>query len=167
MKNKLFYILLGLLLVIFALDFIPVKKALKDTDITRDNIEYVFCYEPKTLGPEIVNWVTYGYKDSEIHEYEYQFQVSIIGKNPYDYFTELDFEPIDLYNDIGGSNKFVLKGNIQKINGDYQRLDVTIEDWDIIYPINRLSFRNRYVSKKYLTIYDYDWFLVIKDWVKM
>ncbi len=160
LKMKWFRILLGIALFLFLLDFIPVKFAKKDAYVTIDNQKYVFCYEPKTgYEPEFVNWST----DDYLH------YVKIKGKNPYDYFTEKDFDPIMLVNSpySDGNNKFVFYGEMQEFWDDENgsTVAVDIEGWDIVYPINRLSFRKNYVPKSYLTIYDFNWKEVLKTFL--
>ena len=152
--------------VSLALDFIPVKYAKKDAYTIIDGQEYVFCYEPKTNGSNIVDWVAYGYND-EIDYDITPLQASVIGKNPYDCFTKRDFEPIKLYNRAApdDSNKYILYGDIQKVIGSDEQISeliIDVKDWDIIYPVNRLSIRRHYVPKNYLTVYDYNWINVIR-----
>ena len=61
-------------------------------------------------------------------------------------------------------NKFVFVGNEISSNtvGDLEidgvqekTIDFQVDDWQIVYPIKRDSFRDIYAPKSYLTIYDY------------
>ena len=165
MKKKIF-ILIGITVLLFALDFVPVKFAKKDTDVIIDNEKYVFCYEPKTSGLHSINWVACGYKEGKEDFDLPWFEVIIDGYDPYDSLSNFDFDPIDLYNHNKlQRNRFVLRGEMNVSRGDLIKnvIDIESEGWDILYPVNRLSFRRFYVPANYLTVYDFDWIKVIKS----
>lgn len=144
------YILFGMLL----LDFIPIKFAKKD------EFSVVFVNQPK-LGSG-VEWATYDESDNN-----YTAGYIIDGMAPDRVLRKGDFDKTRLFlNQDSSINKFVIYYDEEPILLEtemWSTYRITAKDWDIIYPINRASFRKYYTSKSYLTVYDYNWFSLVKE----
>ena len=100
--------------------------------------------------------VTGGNWEAENYANEQLFFDGLIGKNP---MKVLDKNFSTDYLEPSG-NKYIFSGEI--IEKDDSIYDLNIFEWDILYPIQRKSIRMLYAPRHYLTIYDYDWFNVIK-----
>ena len=153
-KIILLFLALVLLLIgscFFLMEFIPVKYAIENKDAS----SYICYYEPKTNGPDLLNWTfLVDNEDGSRTGYE----VKVIGETPYDVLNYNDFEPISHYNLPGESMGVVFYGDIVEADLIDERYDYIIYStgWEIVGPIKRSSFRNKYVSKDYLTIYDFN-----------
>jgi hypothetical protein len=85
----------------------------------------------------------------------------VYGNNPYQILSRKDF----YYNntewvvDIG----FILNGKLQILDRKESVGEFHISNWKIIYPVKRRSFRRYNILKSYLTIYDFDWSVFIKN----
>lgn len=164
MKRRI-YVLIGVVLIIFALDFVPVKFAVSESTQANDDntIEYIFTYEPKTSGADVINWA------AEAPPAQFRPSATVVGSDPYDVLANKDFDAIKLYNapsSVFSINRFIFRGKAEVATDDSNGYDLTIhsEEWKILYPINRLSVRRYYVPKSYLTIFDYNWGKVIAMW---
>ena len=77
---------------------------------------------------------------------------------------EFDYVFMEWKNDR--PNRFVIYYD-EKIavenNSGKSEYNIVSKGWDILAPIQRLSFRKYYAPKNYLTIYDFNWINVIKD----
>ena len=90
----------------------------------------------------------------------------IVKKSPNNILNKRDFDKTKLYSMRGdNSNRFCLRYDSESIISHYDGFpiyEINVTEWDILYPIRRASFRRYYASKKYLTIYDYNWCEFVK-----
>lgn len=148
-----------LAICIISLDFLPVKLAKRNTEA-----ENVFVNSPK-LGNN-VEWFSCAYKNDGNIIGEYV----IMGNSPNNVLAKKDFDKTALYLMQGDKlNKFIM--TYEKINtvsdeGTIPIYEISVSDWEIVYPIHRASFRKYYAPKDRLTVYDYNWLNVIKQLFK-
>lgn len=159
--QKIRNILLCVVLFFLLLDYVPVKFAYK---ASAD--EEVFIHSPK-CKPH-TQWVVDLYGNGRISEY---IGCIVAGNTPDKWLAARDFDCRILFNMDGDKvNRFVLHYDRKKprIDAKQEELQYSIQvtDWDIVYPIYRISFRRYTAPKGYLTVYDYDWIAVIRRWMK-
>ena len=147
------------MLIVVIADFIPVKFA-KKIDYSKE----IYMHKPKLVTNQDVEFVMYEYanKQTDYNKREYYI---IKGDSPVKVLNKRSFDIIALYNMPGDkTNKFYIKqkGKIVKSKSEPDINVIYAIDWDILYPINRATFRRFYAPKSYLTIYDYDWGAVLK-----
>lgn len=149
--KKIFIILIALIVIIVSLNFVPIKFAVRYDDYLTDR-QYL-CYMD-IKGGDTCNyrykWVLQNNNDN--------IWVKFSNLSPeYQLSTKHFFE---LHNNIWYdlNNNFVITGEIDYIvDEDMNVAIINIEKWDIVYPIRRKSFRGKFSSQNYLTIYDFDW----------
>ena len=139
------------LCVMIALDFIPVKFA-KNKYLVNQSNAYV-CSYTQTTG---ANYCA-SMEDNPQKEKNFYFEIKgypfdILSK---EYKKEYE-EPTGL--------KYVFYGPVTVLDSGESAADCSIEiqDWAMVYPILRPSFRGLYAPKGYLTVYDFDWGEVLR-----
>lgn len=139
------------------LDFIPVRYAIKEI-----NDNYVFTYDLKTrIEIKGFAWTT----TDEISGQRISLVANIVGEDPYDVLSLKEFNPDKLWSKPWDM-KIVFYGETQKLSKDHKYdINVYSQKWDVVYPIQRTTFRRHYVSNEYLTIYDYNWINVLRKYL--
>lgn len=153
--KKIFAVIL-IIIVSILLDFIPVKFCLKD-----EGIEHVFISDPKLAYKQ---WINVPYENGAIHLYDYE-SYFIEGNVPDNVLNQKDFDYIEISEHYDNYNMYVFYYDYKtylNVSKDDSVYKIISNKWDILYPITRISFRKYYAPKGYLTIYDYDWFKVLK-----
>lgn len=149
------------ILFLFLLDFIPVKFA-----ITKENAKiklrdgnYICNTEPKIAPP--IRWIARTKSNPYLNDDLY---LRLTGNSPNNILSPKDYD-VDKWYEV--DNAFLLIGNTVKSEKHQETkhmiVDLNVNEWEIVYPINRASTRKFYVPKNYLTIYDFDWFKVLKQ----
>ena len=160
MKKKRLKITLWIFICVLLLDFIPIKFAKRNVNDT-----VVFVTQPK-IGPNI-EWGTFKYKNGKV-EYDVIDGYIVEGNSPDNILNKRDFNKIDLFLLGNGNkdykNKFLIYHDEKTLDSlrNVPTYKIITNEWDIIYPVNRASFRRYYAPKGYLTIYDYDWWNFIR-----
>ncbi len=133
-------IVIGIIVIFLIIaNYIPIKFAVK-SDTVKDEI--IYAYGEK-VDPPLV-W--YSLKmDSPEQEYDVQIY-DVKGITPNIILSKKDFKPDD-------GNRYLFKA---------ETID-NANDWQILYPIQRSSWRKSITPKNYLTIYDFDWFAIIQS----
>ena len=165
-KKMILYSCISIIGLLIILDFIPVKFALKinSVDITKykeEDGQKIYICKPVQVTDSI--WEAIGDEKG----------IRDLSKNEVIYMAEplKGNEPLKKLNssfhktyEPNAHNQFVFVGNEISSNtvGDLEidgvqekTIDFQVDDWQIIYPIKRYSFRDIYAPKSYLTIYDY------------
>ena len=149
-------------LFLLSLDFLPVKLAKRNAET-----ETVFVNSPK-LGDNI-EWYSCDYKNGKTNE-DIIGEYIITGNSPNNVLVKRDFDKTALYLMQGDNlNKFIMtyeKINMVSDEGTIPIYEISVSDWEIVYPIHRASFRKYYSPKDMLTVYDYNWLNVIKQLFK-
>ena len=149
-KKKVTLSIVFATLIFILLDFVPVKFAAKDIEGT------VFINEFK-LG-ERVEWAEIEYKDGKI-DYDIMSRYIIEGNSPDKILNKKEFDRENQLLRFGGNkNKFLIHYDQKKVidnSGGFSIYKIVAEDWEILYPIHRASFRRFYTPKGFLTIYDF------------
>lgn len=137
-------ILLG---IIIGLDFIPVKFAENKNLVQNRPNAYVCSYVQTTGGNFCASM-----NDNPKKEKTFYFE---INDYPFDILSEKYRKE---YEEPTGQ-QYVFYGLISEMNVVESTADckIEIEDWAMVYPILRPSYRVLYAPKGYLTIYDFDW----------
>ncbi len=136
--KRLIKILILLIILLFAIDFIPIKFAI---DISKDNIKNGYlCYHEQVTGG---NWRVENTEEQLYFEY-------LIGRSPFNYLSKI--YSTDYIEPSG--NKYVFYGVIEPKSNEV--FDLNVSNWDIVYPISRKSIRGLYSPKNYLTLYDFN-----------
>ncbi len=163
--KKMIMIVFLLLTMLIILDFIPVKFAISidDTKMNLKEGDYI-CINESKIHLEIP-WIAIKRFNKHL---DHDFLVRVYGNSPYGTLSAKEFEVLPI-SDI--SNVYLLNGEVKRFekeeNSNILIADLYVNKWQIIYPINRASFRQFYAPKSYLTVYDYDWIKVIKSmWKK-
>lgn len=141
------------LCVMIALDFVPIKFAKNKNLIQNQSNAYVCHYTQTTYG----NYVA-PIEDNPKHNKQYYFEIteypiSILKNEAYRKEYE---EPTGV--------QYVFYGPITVLDENNSAVDCSIEiqDWAMVYPIMRPSYRAVYAPKGYLTVYDFDWGEIIR-----
>ncbi len=143
--KKLIKISIFLIILLFAVDFIPVKFAI---DVSDDNIESGYlCYHEQVTGG---NWRV------ENTDKQLYFD-NLTGNSPFNYLSKI--YSTDYIEPSG--NRYVLYGTIMPKENDI--FDLNVEHWNIVYPVSRKSIRALYVPKRYLTLYDFNLIKLLKN----
>ena len=174
-KNTLLFGMIFLAILI-SLNYIPVKfaKEPQKGDIIYNDTCKIGIRENKGAFIELLK-CKYDVGDSE-NFYE---PVMITGKVPQICLNQKTFNKTALFNRYyerddrdkiiyNTTNFFYLYGektNVFKTGVGVNVNVVSVDDWDIVYPIQRHGFRRYITPTKYLTIYDYDWINVLKSWI--
>lgn len=138
-----------MVIIIIALDFIPVKFAVSlSNELYKEGI-YICSHEQVTGG----NWRVENYEEEQLY-FEY-----LKGNSPFNFLSEIFCT--DHIERSG--NIYLLSGTIE--TRENQIYDLQVDEWDIAYPISRKSIRMLYVPKNYLTIYDYNLIKIIKHFL--
>jgi hypothetical protein len=162
----LIIILLVVVAAFVSLDFVPVKHAkvvdtiYNEANITElsEDIDILAAFTYKTVDLEYP-WEAYYRENSDY----YLVIFKIKGNNPYQQLSRRDFYN---KNKLASTNiRFMLSGKLTLEEREYYIGEFDISAWEIVYPIERKSFRKNYAPKSYLTIYDFDWLEVIKNWL--
>lgn len=152
MIKRLLKILIYIIAFLIILDFIPVKFAVKDV-----KSEYVFVNLPKLSHG--VSWARCKLNDKSASELKNGYIIN--GKSPDKILSGSDFDKVNQFLDKDKYiNKFLIEFDNKKniVNDDFFPVyKIEAKSWNIVYPIKRTSLRKYYVSKGYLTIYDFDW----------
>lgn len=159
--QKIRNILLCVVLFFLLLDYVPVKFAYK---ASAD--EEVFIHSHKIIAH--TQWVMDSYGNDRISLCE---GCIVTGNTPDLWLAERDFDCRILFNMDGDqNNRFILhydeKMKIAEAESWEVQYRIEAKNWDIVYPISRISFRRYTAPKGYLTVYDYDWIAVIRRWMK-
>lgn len=153
-------IIITIALIIIAvpivLNFIPIKFAKKIDNLTLKEGEYLCQVELKTVFEE--KW---GIFKSLPINYSDECFVNLSGKIPFD-----SLNPEDFSMKSNKENQFLVTGDLTITGnaGIYEIGELNVKEWDIVYPIQRSSFRQGLTPKGYLTFYDYDWITLLKKW---
>ena len=151
MIKKCIIIITIFILVLISIDFIPVKFAVDGKD------KKIFFVNVPKLGD--ASWAEIEYNNGEFN-YDSMTEYIIMGNAPDKILRKKDFDKTSLFLMKGDNkNKFFIYYTEKEIVSDSDNLPVYkifSDNWEIIYPIHRASFRRFYVSKKYLTLYDFD-----------
>lgn len=136
---QLIVVLLLIVITIVFPNYIPVKFAVHDNESIR-NGSYVIVKWVRTTG---YDW--YRLEDSYDNPSEY---LKLTGNIPLERFPRFGIRE--------GSNRFICYGNyIDKNLSNEEKSDTFfVDNWDIIYPIGRNSFRP-IAPKSYIVPYDY------------
>ena len=157
--KKVFKRILYIILLVISFDFIPVKFCINDK-----GIDYVFVSKPKMGDTE---WGKFPYINGQLYnDYENYEAYIVRGNNPNNVLSKRDFDWITIDVKDYEPNMFVIYFDNKAIAHNSisaPTYEITSKKWDIIYPVNRISFRRYYVPKNYLTIYDYNWLEIIKN----
>lgn len=153
--------ILLLISILIILDFIPIKFAININDAKANlNNEYFVCINESKIHIDIP-WNATRQLNKHL---ENDLLIRVFGNSPYNILSSKDFK-IVAWSEI--RNLYFLNGKIERLEKEDKTLnliaDLKVNNWDIIYPIDRASFRKYYASKSYLTIYDFDWIKVIKS----
>lgn len=157
--------MVGFLIVVVTLNFIPIKFAKKVDTLFNDAdgmgktgyVELIAMHTKKT-GIAHYPWEAY----YDLHTGLKSMVFAVNNGSPYDTLNGVDFHSpngegvIDL--------DFILEGDMQfSCMNDAETVgEFTVSGWDIVYPIRRRSFRRHFTPKSYLTIYDFNWIEVIE-----
>jgi hypothetical protein len=166
-----FFILLILFVVLFVVKvlpvFLPIKYALKE--LPQNTGEYWILKGEKVTGYQ---WSIIGDQSGlyEGENYKYVSNINIIGNKPiYNFFSDYS----------SGTNKFVCYGEIvyhlskskpnmgtgSPVIGENV---LNVNQWDIMYPINRDLLIGKLIPKNYLCRYDfyYDKHYTLREMLK-
>ena len=139
--KKIIRKIIVLLFIVVLMDFIPIKMAIKIDDKGLIKSEEYLCIHAQVTGG---NWEVQNYAEEQLY---FEF---LHGNNPFyvlsKNFTTDYIEPT--------RNRYIFTGNI--IKKEKEIYDLDIHQWEIVYPIQRKSFRILYAPKSYLTIYDFN-----------
>lgn len=141
--------------ILFILDFIPVKFAIKIKQFSDNNALNVYICEYSTATDG--NWVATKEHNPWLSETIYfNLESNEIFGNISDIFKEGD-EPI--------TNLYVFGGTMrqEKVAENFTINILDVEKWNISYPIKRNTIRGLYAPKGYFTIYDYNLIKIIHD----
>lgn len=157
--QKIKLLILCILIILIGLDFVPIKFAVKLDDVKKnlDVGKYICSTEAKYS--EYTGLIA---KVSSNQHIDQNICVIASGNSPDEILSEktFDFEWFEV------ENIFLLDGKVEKFEEDKRTnslyADLYVDNWKVIYPIKRATFRQYYAPKTYLTIYDFDWLKVIK-----
>ncbi len=166
MKVKIvIFAILILVAVFFILEFIPIRLAVKKENISYNNSvvlevdsyqTFICRAEPKLTSDTSVRWIAEKQDNPHLDKNVY---LVLTGNIPHKLLSDKDYD-VNL-NQNTTNNKFVVSGVCVSVDVSdvytYNIVRLNVEDWDIVSPIKRLSFRRFYAPKSYLTIYDFNW----------
>ncbi|USB34367.1 hypothetical protein [Paenibacillus sp. YPG26] len=157
--KRIFSIMLYIILIAILVNFVPVKFAVKLEDAQKqlEVGKYICVTESKYVFE--TGWIAKKKINKHLKE---TLAVKVSRNSPDKYLSnsQFDFKWFEI------ENRFLLTGEV----GNYERnkdtnvlyADLDVDKWEVIYPINRASFRKYFTPPGYLTIYDYDLIKVIK-----
>ena len=145
--KHILYSVLCLGVIFILLEQIPIKRAVVIDDIS--SFQGIICRRAHCTGPpwELIRDRRGIYNKTKL--------VILEGKTPE--------ELVDTFF-VDANNHFILKGEIvekkeHKYGEPSRKYEVIcLEDWDIVYPIDRGNSLRIFASKKYLSIFDFRWF---------
>ncbi|WEK55956.1 MAG: hypothetical protein P0Y55_07895 [Candidatus Cohnella colombiensis] len=152
-------IILFVLAITILLNFIPIKFAIKLED-AQQKLEagrYICVADYKSKVAYQSEWFASTRFNSHLEGW---LVLRLTGNSPNRYLSEKDFESFEV------DNKFLLNGNverIEKITPEVLDTHLNVDDWEIVYPIERASFRKHFTPRSYLNIYDYDMIKLIRS----
>lgn len=165
-KKMFLYSFISIIGLLIILDFIPVKFAVKinSVDITKykeKDGQKIYICKPVQVTDSIWEAIgdEKGIRDLSKNEVIYMAE-PLKGNDPLKKLNgsfQKTYEP-------KAHNQFIFVGNEISSNtvGDMEidgvqekTIDFKVDDWQIVYPIRRDSFRDIYVPKTYLTVYDF------------
>lgn len=157
LKKIIIKIILIILVAIVILNYIPIKFAKNIEHLVLKEGEYICQVELKSGLDE--KW---GIFRSIPMNYPDEIFVNIFGNVPFNTLSSKDFY---LYSNK--ENQYIVTGELilSHKNGIYNIGNIEIKDWEIVYPVNRSSFRRNFTPKTYLTIYDYNLVQICKDFI--
>lgn len=139
---------LGIVLAFLALNFIPIKWAVRMPLHVEDS--YVCSYTTATDG----NWYASIEDNPHLHKALY-INVNVPETSNFLMLKEI----ADCRKGIPINNKYVFYGEIEQREAAEDTFFNQLQpsNWDIVYPVRRDSIRNFIAPRSYLTVYDYDW----------
>lgn len=152
-------IVLFLLIILIILDFVPIKFAIKFDDAKKNLREGNYICNTESKYAMDTGWIAHASLNQHLDD---DLCVIVSGNSPNTTLSEKTFD----FKCFEVSNSFFLDGKVNKTWEDKKTnnmyADLYVNRWQIIYPIERTTFRQYYTPKAYLTIYDYDWSKAIK-----
>lgn len=142
--------------IVIGLDFVPIKFAKNKYLVQNQSNAYVCSYTQTTGGNYCAS-----IKENPKKKKHYYFEIngypfSILSEK---YRREYE-EPTGQQYVFYGS---ITENNVEDLIAD---CNIEIEDWAMVYPILRPSYRGLYAPKGYLTIYDFDWCAIVRGLLK-
>ncbi|WP_338552540.1 hypothetical protein [Paenibacillus sp. KS-LC4] len=140
------------------MNFIPIKFAVKlvEAQQRQNTGEYICVTEAKYVLD--TGWIAKTNINSHLKE---NLAVRVSRNSPNKFLSEKEF-------DFGWyelENRFLLIGNVESFEKDKETkvryANLNVDEWEIVYPIKRASFRKYFTPNSYLNIYDYDLIKVI------
>ena len=137
------------LCVIIILDFIPVKFAKNKNLVKYKQNTYICTYCQVTGGNYCATIDNNPLLEKPIYFEIIDYPFNILKNDRYRKEYE---EPTGI--------QYVLCGKVTTISNENSEID--IENWSMVYPIMRPSFRVIYAPRAYLTVYDFDWLEILR-----
>lgn len=167
--KKIGLIMLIIIIILIVFDYVPVKFAISIDNAQRElrSGSYICETNPVAIDTSIKTFSVIGWYIIPQINNNSKFSgcgARLLQKSPENILLQKTF---DFKNYEHAYNRFLINGNIKKIEenkkSNFSVVDLNVSSWEIIYPIERASFRRFYVPDNYLTIYDYDWIKIIKS----
>ena len=157
-------IIIGIICIIIALNYIPIKFA-KNIKQNSSECAFLCSKEPKLSEYDDVNWIARKEENSALAQY---LLLCITGNSPDNVLSDREFDvktwhtvkPLSRGFGRELNNKFYIFYDSYETMDGYFNINAT--KWYITYPIDRASWRRYFTPSQYLTVYDYDWFNLIR-----